>query len=361
MLSQDVTVDVVPPTTPPQPEPTLFDRCQPPSPASIPSGFGIYVLLMAPASGYRERAPKSGLGTEGIVTGCGEAFAVDGVRFRIEKLEPTNISGIDDEAREELNRLIGDSANAASRSMLRNLIAHYCFGTPELARFPADPFARSGGVSEWLAYGAIDDLERLKRITGCDVPLGLFLWHAAGVAFLDLWAVRRAIPCRDVASNLPLFSSDRSLAVGRARLLQFQQHLRQRIDESATPASLRASANFRFLPPAGLLPLQNVSTRGVGVLGFLSGRTFCGPVHVEGARLRALLDESVAHASIDLSGHEMVWVYLVRENRQEIDLEGPASAASYAIFASGHMPNVADARLDVNRWNYSNYGSLLIS
>ena len=234
MLSQDLTVEVVPQTTPAALAPALFETCKTNGVATIPSGFGIYVLLMCPASAYRERAPKSGLGTEGIVTGCGDAFAVDGVRFRTEKLEPTNISGISDDDRGKLTALVADSGNGTSRSMLRNLIAHHCFGTPELARFAVDPFARSGGASDWVEYGAIDDLKRLGRITPCDVPVAILLWDAFGVAFLDLWAVRRSPIERATSQDWPLVAGTRRELDGKARFMQFQAHLSELTAASLT-------------------------------------------------------------------------------------------------------------------------------
>jgi hypothetical protein len=374
MLSQDVTVDVVPPTTPAQPEPKLFGRCEPPPPiAAIPSGFGIYVLVMSPASGYRERAPKSGLGSEGIVTGCGDAFAVDGVRFRLEKLEPGNISGIDAAGRTELTQLIAHSDDDANRSLLRNLMAHYCFGTAELSRFPADPFAMSQGVSDWLGYGALDDLRDLKRLTCCDVAIALLLWNATGVAYLDTWSARRT-PIVSPASTLWPLPGARQSVDGLARFLQFQDQLAQIIADSSTPTAIRADHWFRFLPAAGLLPLSGTA-KGLQLSTFFLDvpihdprppdySAADGPVALEGARLRPMLQQSFLYEAprlaSDVAERTALWIYRLRENAFALDTgSGDASAATIA-FATAQMPYLATPRFNVARWNYSNFSSSVL-
>ena len=45
----------------------------------------------------------------------------------------------------------------------------------------------------------------------------------------------------------------------------------------------------------------------------------------------------------------MLWVYRVRENRQD------NSVQPYLIFASGHLAYLGDPHFDVNRWDYSNF------
>jgi len=55
----------------------------------------------------------------------------------------------------------------------------------------------------------------------------------------------------------------------------------------------------------------------------------------------------------------MIWLYLVRQNRQAV-ADSSAPKPPYALFASGQLPFFGDARFDVNRWDFSNYGSPLI-
>jgi hypothetical protein len=359
LLSKDVTVDVVPQTTPPEAEPTLFARCPQASPATIPSGFGIYVLLLAPASAYRERAPKSGLGNEGVVTGCGDAFAVDGVRFRMEKLDPTTISGIDGTARDELNQLILGSSDAAKRSLLRNLMAHYSFGTPELAGFPADPFARANGASDWVTYGAIDDLKGLGRITACDVPVALLLWNAMGAAYVDVWAARRPPTGESISLDWPLVESTRAQSVAKARFLQFQNQL---LDIADLFPTTRARDALRYLPAAGCLPIPPAPGNAIDYFRWFAGCTVRRPAFVEGAQVLSLLKGSLDYPAITLvspsgtAGTELIWLYLIRENAAVLDGVLPGTSSSGAmLFTTGHMPYAANARFDLARWNYSNY------
>jgi hypothetical protein len=365
MLSQDVTVDVVPPTTPAQPEPKLFGRCEPPPPiASIPSGFGIYVLVMSPASGYRERAPKSGLGSEGIVTGCGDAFAVDGVRFRLEKLEPANISGIDAAARDELTTLIAHSGNDANRSLLRNLIAHYCFGTPELARFSVDPFAISQGVSDWAMYGALDDLRDLGRLTSRDIPVAVLLWNEIGAALVDMWSARLPPTPAATTTDWPLIVERRRTAIARARFLQFQHHAAEIGAVTALSAGDARNA-FRYLPSAGVLPLAaSPGAAGFDRTKFFAGCTIRRPAFINGACIFSVLEQSFTYPAMQLSkaweppGSELIWLYLVYENAAALDglLPGPA-AQGVMLFANGNMPFAGNAHFDVARWNYANFSA----
>jgi len=372
VLGRDITVDVVPPAANNPAGPALFARCQdPPAIASMPSGFGIYVLVMSSATGYRERAPRSGLGTEGVVTGCGDAFVVEGAQFRLEKLEPQNISEIDDAGRSELTTLIANSANPASRSMLRNLIAHHCFGTPDLANLPVDPFATSAGVSDFLEHGALDDLRRLKRITCCDVPIAVLLWNINGVDYLDTWSARRT-PVPHATSRLfPVPASPRTRIEGVARFLQFQEQLAALVADSTIPTSIRADGWFRYLPAAGLLPVTGLD-KGVQLSTFMQDiplylpqppvySSIDGPVFLEGARLAPLLESSFVYPPVELSPthseRTALWMYRLRENAFANDTAPGSTRGPALVFASAQMPFAATPRFDVARFDYSNFVS----
>jgi hypothetical protein len=362
-LQEDLVADVVPPIAVPEAPATLFARCKDaatPTPG-VPVGVGLYVLVVYPATGYRERAAKSGLGSEGKIIGCGDRYAVDGVRFRLERLDPQTISGASLALKAELTSLLNQTSDAAKRSLLRNLAAHLCFGTPELAQFPVDPFAHEDGASTLLNYGAIDDLRGLKRITDCDVPLALLLWDATGIAFVDLWAVRRRPVAPAGATDWSVLAQARAAAESDARWLQFQAHLQALVDTETVPALIAAQTHFRYLPPAGLLPLSDTARpRGVTVPGFFAGRTCRTPVFLEGARLAPVFAAARGFPPVDLTEDDMTWVYLMRENRQPVPPASAPPAAAAALFTSGHLPFFGDARLDVNRWNYSNFGSLRV-
>lgn len=356
VLRQDIRADVVPPSAPPEAPASLFARCEPSPVPVLPSSHGLYLLVMSPASGFRERAPKSGLGQEDTIIGCGDRYAVDGVKFRLEPLAPALLAGDDAPALAALDALLAGTANAAQRSRLRNLCAHLLIGAGERMRFARDPFAREGGGSALTAYGALDRLRALERLSRCDVPLSFFLWHASGIAYMDLWAVRRRPVAAGLSAEWPALEGLRARAEAEALRLQFQAQLADVLGEADDLSAISAQDFFRYLPPAGLLPVIDVQRpRGVTVPGFFAGRTWRGPVFMEGARLSAIFEAALPYPPLDLEQQEMVWVYLTRENRAPA---GQAAAPPFALFASGQLPFFGEARFDVNRWNYANYVSL---
>jgi hypothetical protein len=378
-LKNDITAAVVPQTVVPEPPAALFARCEDtatPTP-TIPVGVGLYVLVMSPASGYRERAAKSGLGSEGKIIGCGDRYAVDGVRFRLEPLPPALISGASSAQQVELVALLNATSDGSKRSLLRNLIAHLCFGTPQLTQFPVDPFARADGASAYLAYGALDDLRTLGRLTDCDVPLALLLWDTSGIAFLDLWAVRRRPVPPPRSQDWPLLVGERVLAGGEARLLQFQAQLRDLTAEAVNRAGWRVESYFRFLPAAGV-----ITSGGPGGLAPADFFANCvtrfprppehlinaGPVFADGARLAHLLADSLTYPAIDLSAdaaasggvsRRLIWLYRIQENQRDIDSTLLDPERACYVFAHGQMPFVGTPRFDVARWDYANYTSRL--
>jgi hypothetical protein len=356
-LKQDLVCDVVPPTQAPEAQPTLFARCAKATPQpSVPLGVGLWILVMSPASAYRGRAEKSGLGSEGKIIGCGERWAVDGVRFRLEPLQVSAMSSADVDAKAQVTSLLQDTGNAASRSRLRNLVAHLCFGTTQVAGFAVDPFARANGASAVLEHGALDELRDVGRLTECDVPLALLLWNPAGIAFMDLWSVRRRAVARAVSTDWPLVAGFRPLAEREARFLQFQEQLGALLNELPLAAATTAKSVFALLPPAGILPLVGgARTAGFTLPAFFANRKVRDAVFVEGARFGPLLAKASAFPPIDLSIDEMSWLYLVRENAQPIAPATTAPAAPFAVFVSGHVPFFGEPRYDVNRWDYANY------
>ena len=84
--------------------------------------------------------------------------------------------------------------------------------------------------------------------------------------------------------------------------------------------------------------------------------TFRRPAFINAARLESLVRDSLHFPAIDTQSGELVWLYRVRENRTAIEITKPTPAPrSYIVFASGHIPYLADAQFNLGRWNYSNY------
>ncbi|MBU8896479.1 hypothetical protein DRW03_24390 [Corallococcus sp. H22C18031201] len=314
-----------------------FGACSLPGSTYV-SGTGIYVLVMAPASGREGRAVASGLG--GVQSGCDARQVVAGVCFRLLRLDQDAAL---------------TSALASNALTLRNLVAHQCFGTtdPDASSFVTWPFAEPTG-----GYGLLDAL-RSRFLTPCDVPLALLHWKdGAGIRFIDMWAARRRVA--RVGNPLPWLAGpgDRREVEAEAMYLQFQEHIERLRVDAVNPGTVRATDHFAYLPAAGILPLGGYTgTRGFDYLKFFEGLTVRAPINIEGARLPSLLSTARAYPPIELARKELIWLYVVRENQQALSaLTGP-KPQPYLVFATGHIPYWGDPRFDTSKWNYANYAS----
>jgi hypothetical protein len=232
----------------------LFAACEPPQSTAVPTGTGVYILILAPASGFEGRALMSGLGGNGATGGsCGSRFAVEGVQFRLVALNVGPLA----------------QSGPSSPGKLRNLLAHFCFGTEELAGFPPDPFRRIDERSPYMSYGPLDALRALGSLTDCDVPLALLHWTQDGIQFIDPWPVRRRLVKPASDTHWPLLVGDRRLSEAEAMFLQFQDHIVALQSTGSGLANLKAEDYFTFLPAAGYLP--------TGVGGF-NWKSFLGPM-----------------------------------------------------------------------------------
>lgn len=328
-----------------------FGDCERLSGTLVPSNVGIYLLVLSPASVFRESAPKSGLGSGGKVVGCGRRYEVDGVQLRLERLHPADVSGISRETRDLLVNELLPATDLAGLSRLRNVVAHLCFGTEALASLPTDPLATEGRSSSFRAIGALDDLEALEELTGCDVPLALFHWTVDGIAFLDQWSVRRQI---GEARTGPLGpAADRFRGVAKARLLQFQRHLDELLSDHPDPAALALRDHFRYLPSLGLVPGPPHGSRDEkSLFAGVPGRR--PAPWIDPRVLPSVLDASLAHAAADLDLGELLWIY--RLPARHFPLGEVETPPSHLVFTTGHMPYLGNPRYDVARWDFSNFG-----
>lgn len=354
----------------------LFAACQPPK-TTLPTNLDCYILTVSPASGFQGSAPLAAPTSAGFASQCASAFAVEGVQFGLLPLGVTGSSDTTTLAGQatqlyaalkplfvQLEGLTGAAALALQAqiaptlSQFRNVVAHLAFGTDTLAGFAANPLPTPGARSPYAAYGALDALRAQGYLTNCATPLALVYWTAAGIQFVDTWAVRRPLIAAPASLAWPVFSGPRRAAEGLAMFLQFQSHI---ADLPATlgnaPAgSVSARSYFRYLPPAGLLPITNGgSPAGFDYLQFFANRTYWGPVFMEGTKIESLVAEAALFSPIDLTGQENVWLYSVRENRETIDNNPAAAPQEYLVFASGQTPFQGKARFDSNYWNYANF------
>jgi hypothetical protein len=68
-----------------------------------------------------------------------------------------------------------------------------------------------------------------------------------------------------------------------------------------------------------------------------------------------LLRLSYDYPAIQLAEKELIWLYLIRENRG-----GNPAPQPYIIFTTGYIPYQDDAQFDLSRWQFSNYGPGLV-
>ncbi|MCA9492867.1 MAG: hypothetical protein KC621_23205 [Myxococcales bacterium] len=333
-----------------------FDVCLPPQGALL-EGVGVYLLVMSPQATLSvDRAPKSGLGTDGRAFGCEARWVLETVVFRMEyvQLDAALFPELTGALATELAAL--DAANdEASRSLRRNYIAHLFFGTLARRRAGIDPFATGSAGSAYAAYGPVDALRGSGVLRPCDVPLALISWRGATLDFVDVWPVRRRPIPPARSATLPALGDDRARREGEAVHLQFFEQMQQVLTTASQPSMVRATDYFRFLPPCGLLRVQQPGRRGVAVDVFFQGFPRREPPMVDAALLDQLVARSFRYEPIDVREQELVWLYRPWQNVWERD--HGASIQDVVVFTSPHVPEQGLARFDVARWDYSNFAS----
>jgi hypothetical protein len=303
----------------------VFSECQPLQTGAYVANAGVYLLTIAPAQVNEGRAMTNGMNP--TTATCNSDTTVTAVQFRLIQIDPPITS-----------------AELTDEDHLRNLVAYKCFGVDESNRFVSDPFGKA--VTDW---GLLDTL-RPKQLTDCEVPLALLRWTKDGIKFIDRWCVRRQLaPAAD--GKWPPFECDSALATAEARLLQFRDQLEDL--RSDNPAQIRATDVFKYLPPVGLLPVNDAASPGFDVNRFFQGVTVRRVVFIDVAQVQQLIRSSAQYGPIDLSEHEVIWLYQVREN--VLGKSASVRTHPFIIFASGHMPPIGTGRYNLGHWNYSNY------
>jgi hypothetical protein len=338
----------------------LFAPCTPPGTVPVGSNAGVYILLMAPASRYsNERAPLHGFADNGRINGCGTRDTIEGAQFRLAFVDVQDAAKVGTAMAAVLPGLLG-TTDAAGLSRLRNLLAHVCLGSIDAPDITTDLFSYLGTNAQTPVYGVIGRLRAAGDLTDCDVPLALIYWTGSGVQFLDMWSVRRRLIQPDL-TPWP-HAGEQRLAEGEAAFLQFQEQTAYITRPSVTRAQLvqiEARNHFHHLPAAGVIPFTTgISNRGFDYLKFFNGLTIRDPVFIEGMKVPSLFRLSYTYPAIDLAQKELIWLYMVRENRE---VSGTPQPQPYLIFTSGYIPYQDDAQYDLYRWQYSNYGPGLVA
>lgn len=327
----------------------LFKPCErQATTATLVAGDGVYVLALTPASGFAERAPASGLGGNPLTSpGCGSRYAVEGVQFRLVKLDLNTNAWITAETRARLAVLTG-ADDAASLSRLRNLLAHLCYGDDRPADFTRDPFRPDFTNLPAAQYGALDALRAQGALTACDVPLALLYWTGTGVRFVDAWAVRRGPVAPGASGRWAVFGGARRAREAEASFYQFAEQLRETREREQNLETLSAAQFFESLPPVGLLPATGVGgAPGFNPQNFFAGQLPRRATYIHGAQVEPLVRTALAYAPINLRERNVVWLYRV--------VDGATSVRPYYVFTSAHVPYAAGARFDIDRYNFGNF------
>ena len=332
----------------------VFANCTPLQGGTYVAGAGVYVITIAPAGASEGRAPTNGLDPANVA--CNTDVNVEALQFRLINVNPLRYAGID-----------------PASGKFRNRLAYRCFGIEARDASAIDPWRVDAP-----SYGLVDEL-RDVGLDDREVPLALIYWTAAGLQFVDTWAVRRMLLAPDALSGFsfqrdPLKGGDlssfafiarrRRLVEAHAMCGQFQQHLGDVLAAAANPVGLMATDYFRYLPPFGIVPLRRDPLRGFEEAAFFAGvvrpprkGSTAGTRFIDERLLGALqqlaLSSTPTDLELDESQREFVWVYRPWQNAKAIADQQPVQPM--VAFASGLVPDLAIARFDMARFDYSNY------
>jgi hypothetical protein len=308
-----------------------FRDCRALQPALYVAAESVYLLTLAPAEGKEGQAPNAGYSK--IPASQNVRYIVEGVQFRLIELLSADELG--------------------DRDTLRNRVAYLCFGVEETAAIQSNFL----GV-DITAYGLLDKLREQQLLTDCEVPLALLYWSTdGGIEFIDMWSVRRRLTRPAGAGRWGLLTGDRRASETEAMILQFQSHIGD-LFKRLTPEEVKASDYFRFLPPAGLLPVRREKTKdqvfgGFDPKVFFSGRAVQTPVFIDGGALRPIFREAADYEPFDLSGPESVLLYQTTQN--DAAFTKGTTVQPFVVFTTPYMRGIGSSRFDVAKADRSNF------
>ncbi|MGA1839277.1 MAG: hypothetical protein ACMUIU_01520 [bacterium] len=335
-----------------------FAECELPELTATPTGIGTYILVAAPASGYDGRAPVSCSDKKERTIECGRRYSIQGVRFRLVKLDIDNPAVVVGPIGNEL-RLLIKKEYKPSLSKFRNLLAFLCLNCSKTADLTKDLLHNLTSSKTAQGENPLDILRSQGFLTYCDIPLALIYWPDNIIRFIDMWSVRRRInPLFSIFNNVTFPVTEKQIVEAEASFFQFQIQIAELTNTNITQSQLEqieAGNYFRYLPAVGVIPERTVTKKGLDYLKFFNGLKFRNPVFINGAQVQSLFHSSLFYEPIDVQSKELIWLYRVRENRQQ--LAGiTLTQQPYLIFANGHILFKGDAQYNLARWNYSNYG-----
>lgn len=319
--------------------PCLFANCNSLSDGTYVAGAGVYVLTVAPAAIGEGRAPTNGLDPSNVA--CNTEVVVEALQFRLLGVNPQRFSDLD-----------------ITSAQFRNRLAYRCFGVEALGPSLADPWR-----ARPASYGLVDDLRAQGgALDDAEVPLAILYWTAAGLRFIDLWAVRRPLQVSGAQGDAAPLQRLRWRIENEAMCAQFQQHLGDLLATSASPASLVAREHFRHLPPFGVVPLRSLPLRGFSDDVFFSGiprrpggQSGQQTPFIDQRNVAALRAAALGLGPTDTTQGEFVWA--CRPWQGVKAARDGATVQPTLVFASGRAPDMAVARLDMARADFSNFAS----
>ncbi|MFL6107559.1 MAG: hypothetical protein ACJ716_05740 [Marmoricola sp.] len=242
---------------------------------------GILLLTARPSCRLEGQAPLAPPPNSKVSPCCAAQWQVEGVEFRAISLPiATSVDGV--------------SITAGNR---RNLVAHWCFGSEQLATLGQDPFGFDP------AYDGFSQLDSAD-LTPYDVPLAVFSWDGSALSDLDNWAARRKVTQPDpTTSSWFVEVAPRRDIDGEARFLQFQDQAEELVSRSLAGSAV-ASQYFGLLPPVGFLPVDNVHLRKTAEDGYKG---------------TVLENQNVTTAEDANAANEAVWAARLAAAREEAD------------------------------------------
>jgi hypothetical protein len=213
-----------------------FSCCSPAPPTGGSAiGAGCYLLTALPAAQLTGQAPLASPPDSTMPSGCTAQWQVQGTQFKAITLQlPDSVLSI-----------------PVTDDNRRNLLAHWCFGAPQLVNLGEDLFDFAAG------YAGFDTLDPAD-LSADDVPLAVFYWAGNAIGFVDNWSARRRLTAPDpipVAVPWAAVVSDRRTADAQARFLQFQDQAAEMVDSGSANSAV-AATTFPLLPPVGFLPVS---------------------------------------------------------------------------------------------------------
>src|SRR5947209_1300984 len=229
---------------------------------------GVYLVTVLPVSQFEGLAPmRSSMGgvASGVsnAPGCGSKWEVEGVQFKVIRLDTSNLSG--------LFANVPDIKLDDQGALRQNLLAHWCYGTLIVRDFGIHPFDFTDRYSPLDPNAAF-----IPDLSADDLPLAAFHWDGSRITFVDSWIARRRIvhPGAVTGTNSSLqvgswkaIMDDRRVADNQARFRQFQDQLDSIVAAGNKPGSgtdlttVKVRDSFTFLPPVGFLPVTQDSLK----------------------------------------------------------------------------------------------------